>query len=92
VRPPAHPDHATPDPDATSAKPTVTGSGWTTVVELPTGKLPKSITGDSLFGELTTAVPGGRALQTSLVSVLFTDDGRVLAGAVPVAALEAAAQ
>ena len=33
---------------------------------------------------LTTPVDGGRALQTSLLSVLQTDDGRVLAGSVPV--------
>jgi hypothetical protein len=33
---------------------------------------------------LTTPVDGGRALQTSLLSVLITDDGRVLAGSVPV--------
>ena len=33
---------------------------------------------------LTTPVDGGRALQTSLLSVLFTDDGRVLVGSVPV--------
>jgi hypothetical protein len=33
---------------------------------------------------LTTPVDGGRALQTSLLSVLVTDDGRVLAGSVPV--------
>jgi hypothetical protein len=36
---------------------------------------------------LTTPVDGGRALQTSLLSVLITDDGRVLAGSVPVDAL-----
>ncbi|MGR2752563.1 LolA family protein [Agromyces arachidis] len=36
---------------------------------------------------LTTPVEGGRALQTSLLSVLLTDDGRVLAGSVPVDAL-----
>ena len=36
---------------------------------------------------LTTPVDGGRALQTSLLSVLLTDDGRVLAGSVPVDAL-----
>ncbi|GAA2033819.1 outer membrane lipoprotein carrier protein LolA [Agromyces tropicus] len=33
---------------------------------------------------VTTPVDGGRALATSLLSVLFTDDGRVLAGSVPV--------
>jgi hypothetical protein len=33
---------------------------------------------------ITQPVDGGRALSTSLVSVLLTDDGRVLAGSVPV--------
>jgi hypothetical protein len=37
-----------------------------------------------LLDTLTTPVDGGRAIQTSLLSVLFTDDGRVLAGSVPV--------
>jgi outer membrane lipoprotein-sorting protein len=93
VKPPSKADHVSPEPDATSsARPTVSGSGWTSVVSVAAGKLPPSVTGNTLFGELTTAVPGGRALQTSLVSVLFTDDGRVLAGAVPIATLEAAAQ
>ncbi|WP_430647171.1 LolA family protein [Agromyces sp. GXS1127] len=40
-----------------------------------------------LLDALTTPVDGGRALQTSLLSVLFTDDGRVLAGSVPVGTL-----
>ncbi|WP_353826312.1 LolA family protein [Agromyces sp. SYSU T0242] len=38
---------------------------------------------------LTTPVDGGRAVATSLLSVLFTDDGRVLAGSVPVDTLVA---
>jgi len=42
-----------------------------------------------LLDTLTTPVDGGRALQTSLLSVLFTDDGRVLAGSVPVDVLVA---
>lgn len=91
----AHADHMAPDPDASASpgpKPTVTGTGWASVVTLPAGKLPTSVTRDPLFGELTTAVAGGRALQTSLMSVLITDDGRVLAGAVPIATLEAAAR
>jgi outer membrane lipoprotein-sorting protein len=93
VRPHAHADHIAPDPDATAApRKLVSGSGWASVVTLPSKRLPASVTGDPLFGELTTAVPGGRALQTSLLSVLFTDDGRILAGAVPVGTLEAAAQ
>ena len=45
-----------------------------------------------LLDELTTSVAGGRALQTSLLSVLLPDDGRILVGAVPIASLEAAAQ
>lgn len=74
-----------------ASRPTVTGTGWASVVSLPVGTLPTQLTSDPRYGELTTAVDGGRALQTSLVSVLITDDGRVLAGAVPVSALQAAA-
>ena len=40
---------------------------------------------------LTTRVEGGRALQTALVSVLLTDDGRALVGAVDVGTLQEAA-
>lgn len=76
-------------------EPTVTGSGWDTVVELPAGD-PARTTRDTdataLLDQLTKPVDGGRALQTSLVSVYLTDDGRVLAGAVPVSALVAAAK
>jgi outer membrane lipoprotein-sorting protein len=89
----AHADHVGPDPDATARPhPTVSGSGWASVVTLSSGRLPASVTSDPLFRQLTTTVDGGRALQTSLVSVLITDDGRILAGAVPIATLEAAAR
>jgi outer membrane lipoprotein-sorting protein len=37
----------------------------------------------ALFEQLTTDVPEGRLLSSALLSVLVTDDGRVLAGAVP---------
>lgn len=37
----------------------------------------------AMLEALTQPVEGGRVLQTSLVTVLFTDDGRVLAGSVP---------
>ncbi|PZE85212.1 DUF2092 domain-containing protein [Curtobacterium sp. MCBD17_032] len=73
---------------------TVTGSGWDTVVTLPAGTTVQADLGSDASGlldQLTTAVDGGRAVQTSLVSVYLTDDGRVLAGAVPVATLVAAA-
>jgi hypothetical protein len=79
--------------------PVVTGEGWSTVVELPAG----SEAGGDVFAGLepeqlamlesvTTAVDGGRVLQTSLLTVLITDDGRVLVGAVPASVLADAAR
>jgi outer membrane lipoprotein-sorting protein len=73
-------------------QPTVIGDGWDAIVELPAGTYTDSPEGDAdVLAQLTDAVDGGRAISTSLVSVLITDDGRVLAGAVGVAALQAAA-
>jgi hypothetical protein len=76
-------------------QPVVHGEGWSTVVELPAGALaalkgaggaPDAEGGDDatagMLGMITERVDGGRMLQTSLLSVLLTDDGRVLAGAV----------
>ncbi len=82
---------------STHAKPTVTGTGWSSIVELRAGAAgaaapSASASQGKLLDELTTPVGGGRALQTSLLSVLMTSDGRVFAGAVPIASLEAAAQ
>jgi outer membrane lipoprotein-sorting protein len=76
---------------ATHQRPAVTGSGWAAVVALPAGSAPAAVVDDPLFAQLTTPVDGGRALSSSVLSVLVTDDGRVLAGSVPVAALQAAA-
>lgn len=45
----------------------------------------------ALYEEVTAPVAGGRVLTTALASVLVTDDGRVLVGAVPAEALLAAA-
>jgi outer membrane lipoprotein-sorting protein len=73
-------------------KPTVTGTGWATIVSLPAGTVPAQALTDPLVAQLTQPVGDGRALSTSLMSVLVTADGRVLAGAVPVSALETAAQ
>jgi outer membrane lipoprotein-sorting protein len=100
------PGHVGQNPDATTpatpvkpvrpAKPTIKGTGWDSIVELPAktsgSKMPGSVRQSKLLDELTTTVPGGRALQTSLLSVLLLDDGRILVGAVPIASLEAAAQ
>ena len=75
---------------------TVLGEGWSAVVELPAGNEGDPLAGLdppqlALLESITTAVPGGRALETSLVSVLIADDGRILAGAVPVSRLVEAA-
>jgi outer membrane lipoprotein-sorting protein len=80
-----------------ASKPTVTGTGWASIVELPAAAAGANPAGGAaseskLLDELTTPVAGGRALQTSLLSVLLTSDGRILVGAVPIASLEAAAQ
>ena len=90
-------DHASDstDPDASDGPVapdvTTTGSGWATIVELPAGEESAPDGLEGLEG-VTTAVDGGRVLSSALVNVLFTDDGRVLAGAVSVEALESAAR
>jgi hypothetical protein len=82
-----------------AAAPVVLGEGWSAVVELPNS----SEAGADVFSGLdseqramlesvTSEVEGGRVLQTSLMTVLITDDGRVLAGAVPADRLVEAAQ
>lgn len=73
-------------------KPQVTGDGWASIVTLPAGSAPAALDADPLFAQLTRSVDGGRALSTTLLSVLVTTDGRVLVGAVPVSALQAAAR
>ncbi len=74
----------------------VVGSGWTAVAVLAGGssatdvpELPAALA--SATTEVTGSFGSGRVLSTPLLTVLLTDDGRVLAGAVPEAALEAAA-
>jgi hypothetical protein len=54
---------------------------------------PEEVAGaQALLEQALTEVDGGQALQTSLVSVLITDDGRILAGAVGVDQLVAASR
>ncbi|WHP17135.1 hypothetical protein [Cellulomonas sp. ES6] len=127
---------AVPDPEhaALPEGVAVTGSGWSSVVELtdvdvaglvggdtgslatvpgadrvlgsehaqdlvqefvPTdedGKVTRpGLDGAALYEQLTTEVPEGRLLSSTLLSVLVTDDGRVLVGSVPADVLRAAA-
>ncbi|GAA3863293.1 outer membrane lipoprotein carrier protein LolA [Leifsonia kafniensis] len=70
---------------------TVTGSGWESILTATVGVLPASVTASPLFNALTQSVPGGRAISTSLVTALLTDDGRLFVGAVPLSQLQAAA-
>jgi outer membrane lipoprotein-sorting protein len=74
-------------------KPAVTGSGWDSVVEFPAGTAsPASeAKAPALLEQAAVPVQGGRLLSTALVNVLVLDDGRVLAGSVPLERLQAAA-
>ena len=68
-------------------QPVVHGEGWTTVVELPAGEGAAAgldPEASAMLDALTQRVDGGRVLSTSLLNVLLTEDGRVLAGAVTV--------
>ena len=69
-----------PKPAAAGAQ--MLGSGWTAVLEatLPAGERTGSTRG--LLDKVSTRVAGGRLVTSALVSVLFTDDGKVLVGAV----------
>lgn len=80
-----------PNGSQTQARPTISGTGWDAIIELPASAVPAQLTGSPLLTEATQAVSGGRLLSTALVNVFFTQDGRVLAGSVPLARLQAAA-
>ena len=70
---------------------TVTGTGWDSVVTVSKAAALSDLTGSPLFGQLTTSVSGGRVFHTSLVNVLITTDGRIVAGSVSVSRLQAVA-
>lgn len=86
---PGSADHGVPDtdrPDGTGPAPQVLGQGWAAVLVLPGAPEQEQLV-DLAF----VPVEGGRLLATRLVSVLVTDDGRTLVGAVTPEALRAAA-
>ncbi len=89
ITPGARPEHREAD---SAARPAVSGSGWASVVTVPADAVPSDLGSNATVKRLTTAENGGRVLHTALVNVLLTDDGRVLAGAVPVSRLESAAR
>lgn len=92
---PAQTGHMPALPDASGLPagvlPTVSGSGWDAIVELPAASVPTEALDDPMVQELTQKVTGGRVFTSALLSVLVTDDGRVLAGSVPAERLQAAA-
>lgn len=69
-------------PAAPEMEPTVHGTAWETVVEVPAGDGAAVLTDEPPLAASTTSVSGGRLLSTSLLTVLLTDDGRILAGPV----------
>jgi outer membrane lipoprotein-sorting protein len=85
------------EPAPKATKPTVTGSGWETVIGIRVADagqgslLNESLLKDPLLAQAAVVVPGGRLLSTTLVNVLFSDDGRVFVGMVPPERLQAAA-
>jgi outer membrane lipoprotein-sorting protein len=90
------PDHpAWPRPD--TSKPSVTGTGWETVIGFPApaagqeSMLIETLLEDPLLSQAAVVVPGGRLLSTALVNVLITDEGRIFVGMVPPERLQAAA-
>ncbi len=78
-------------------RPTVTGTGWETVIGFPAPPagqgpaLSESLLQDPFLSQAAVVVPGGRLLSTTLVNVLVTDDGRIFVGMVPPERLQAAA-
>ena len=88
---PSAPGEHSHDSGTPSAEPVVTGDGWDAIVEVPAASVPDDLANDPLLAQLTTEVDGGRVFSTALVTVLLTDDGRILAGSVPADTLLTAA-
>jgi len=80
-------------------QPSVLGSGWTSVLELPAGLGLNPGPGrrgqapSALLNSLTTPLgtSGDRVLRTAVVNALITKDGRIFVGAVSVPLLQSAA-
>ncbi|MFJ6454229.1 outer membrane lipoprotein carrier protein LolA [Paenarthrobacter sp. NPDC091669] len=89
----AAPGTPTPEgaPEHVRPRPTITGEGWDLVVAVPAGSAPAGLTSNPQLSQALQPVDGGRALTTSLVSILILDDGRVYAGMVPLERLQSAA-
>jgi outer membrane lipoprotein-sorting protein len=85
-----HPGPVSKDAPA-NERPTVIGSGWDAIVSIPANAKTAKLIDSPLYESLTSAVSGGRVAHTALLNIYLTDDGRIFAGSVPAAKLEAAA-
>lgn len=90
-------DEPSTDPSMSEPRFATVGSGWTMVLAVRLPEVPDGTEGDET-SELLSLLPtvegdwgSGKVLETRLFSVLFTDDGRVLAGSVPAEVLYEAA-
>ena len=77
---------------AAGGSPVITGTGWSSIIEVPALAVPAEVGDNPMLEQLTEPVAGGRTLTTSLLTVFLATDGRVFAGAVPLAQLQAAAE
>jgi outer membrane lipoprotein-sorting protein len=65
----------------------ILGNGWTAVAEFSTGGQSFHSMGD-LLSSASTAVPAGRLITSSLLSVLITNDGHIFVGPVSGSAIQ----
>ena len=72
--------------------PSTIGTGWGTIIHAPSGTVQADLANNPALSALLHQVTGGQALETTLFTVLITPDGSLLAGAVPLAALQSAAR
>jgi outer membrane lipoprotein-sorting protein len=84
-------------PGSPTENPVLLGKGWTQVVEISqpdsTGDALSTINriggpNSQLLDEASTAVPGGRLITTTLVSILIANDGKIFAGPVSAADIQ----
>ncbi|MEV7604224.1 DUF2092 domain-containing protein [Paenarthrobacter sp. NPDC089322] len=85
------PEADAPAPPMFSHGPSFTGKAWDAIIALPAGSAPPELTSNPQLAQAFQPADGGRAMTTSLLSILILDDGRVYAGMVPLDRLESAA-
>lgn len=72
-------------------KPSFSGSGWASIVSIPSSASTAKLFSNALVSKLSSPVDNGRLFHTTLLNLLITTDGRIFVGSVAPAVLEAAA-